>query len=114
VGRMGAVGMVDWEVSRFSHFAFHFSYAPMLPLSVSPWLLQTLRSGFQPASLSQSFSDRALKMRRKLVKPVSHELSPFSFLLSPFFYTFACSKKLSRGVTGNTSDFGSEKFRFEP
>jgi hypothetical protein len=29
-----------------------------------------------------------------------------------FFYTFALA--LSRGVTGNTSDSGSEEFRFDP
>jgi hypothetical protein len=36
-----------------------------------------------------------------------------SGLFSRRFFIFAASKLL-RGVTGNTSDSGSEKFRFEP
>ncbi len=48
------------------------------------------------------------------IKKTQHNLLRFFiyFFLSIFFI-FA-SAKLLRGVIGNTSDSGSEKFRFEP
>jgi hypothetical protein len=51
------------------------------------------------------------RSRRCVYKAFKFGVHP---LLSKPFNTFALLQKLSHGVTGNTSDFGSEESRFEP
>ena len=63
---------------------------------------------FRPLRVFSSQGPKQNKSLREVWKKTFPESNSWNFFLN-----LPHNKKLSRGVIGNTSDFGSEEFRFE-